>query len=387
MIRRIRTAAVGLLLVLVGAPARAEVFLVLPAGQAPASWGTPASVAGLTVAGGPRAAVGDDAVIRVEPNGAGWILRATNEAGVVRTARVAAPTTPADREEVAHLAAALARDLARPMVDRPTPAGSTARTTVIPPPPPSGSRRGAPPPPLVARATTPPPAPVRVDTVRVDTVRVDTVRASPIPAAAPPAPFPPPTAVEESPVGDVVASWTDLTLVGAFDARPAPPVTPPPSRSPRRRMLSPPLAAWTGAALRPDVQPAFLQTLGWEPARIGGSALALTVGFGGPRELRLDTDIERHTASWTLDLGLMRTFTRVIRAGPIAGAASSVPSVQVRSTKRSNVCSSAGWTTRMNSSQFVHLRTNSWSNDPSWIRMFAIASRTIVSVPGAGAIQ
>src|SRR5689334_16295438 len=102
------------------APALAGDRLALPDGERAADWQAPLAVAGLELARSDLRVTGSDKLIRIERAASGWVLRATDAVGTTRTARVPTPQTDADREEVAHLAVALARDLARTAVQAPT---------------------------------------------------------------------------------------------------------------------------------------------------------------------------------------------------------------------------------------------------------------------------
>ncbi|MEQ1503994.1 MAG: hypothetical protein ABMB14_17260, partial [Myxococcota bacterium] len=100
---------IGWALLAVARPSFAADRVELPPSEAPERWATALSLAGLELvsaqSGGRPTA--DGAWIRVEITSAGWALRAETADGAVRTARIAVPTTPSDREDVAYLARGL----------------------------------------------------------------------------------------------------------------------------------------------------------------------------------------------------------------------------------------------------------------------------------------
>lgn len=115
--------------------------VVLPPGESRTAWIVPLDLAGLALAApGHPPHPGAHVFVEVSPDG--WTLRAEGN-GAVRTARVARPTTPAEREEVAFLARGLLREIGSASA-RPPPA---ARPPPPPPPPPRRPPTRAPLPP------------------------------------------------------------------------------------------------------------------------------------------------------------------------------------------------------------------------------------------------
>lgn len=133
--------------------AAAVAVLRLPPGEDPAAWQGPAAHAGLSLAAGPGARV------EIRVGTAGWEILATDATGQTRAARVAAPRTTEEREDVAVLAASLLRRPTIDLVDWGRAAGAPAGGTAGAPPPersaPPPERGAAPPARSAARAPSP----------------------------------------------------------------------------------------------------------------------------------------------------------------------------------------------------------------------------------------
>jgi hypothetical protein len=288
----------------------------LPQGEDAALWRVPFSLAGLE----PAVASGE-ARVHIEATASGWVLRASGADGVTRTARVAAPQTAAEREEVAFLARGLLRAMEADAAVAPGPL--PVKLPALPPPPPS--------PPSAAAASASAQPPLKVTSVpaprKIGPVEVVPEGGADVPVihltvdlqvavqVVPEEPrFDP--IPERHGLEPVVNAYGDTTVnaSGAGAAR---------RRKDRRggvRLDVPPLILASGTAWRPQSEFAFLVSAGMDMARVGETQLGWDVTFLAPRGLPLEQNIPRqfHALDWELDL--MTPLTGWMRVGADAGA-------------------------------------------------------------------
>ncbi len=172
-----RTAWVGLWWWALGSGAHAEP-ISLPPSEDPDVWEEPLMLAGLDV-GEPGAGAG----ALLTPGTDQWTLMVRDRAGVLHEVRVAAPTSAAQREEIAFLAASLLEPVVQPVlapVVAPPPLPPRPRPKPVPKPKPV-----PPPPPVpVPVAPAPPVAPEPEPTPRVRLAAGPVIRFSPVHAPA-----------------------------------------------------------------------------------------------------------------------------------------------------------------------------------------------------------
>lgn len=295
------------------ATSRAADLIVLPPGEAPAAWQGTLQLVGLSLGARDRAPGGEDRVIRVERTDAGWMLRAQNAAGTVRTARIAAPSTPSDREEVAFLAAALVRDLG---------VGSARPPPVIrlPPPPVVDARIAvSEAPPVFATPATPASPAGTAEPVDPDVASVAYAPSDLGPRSLPES--------AASSTATTSATWTSPVRPGAVpplrvDVPDVLDIEPDRSTELRRQrrgpgVVTPPLTASTTLSFRIGTNPAVTQSLGWEPAKLGDRAsLGIALSYTAPHQLQLGLQrtLFAYGALGSVDYALGR-FTRCAAFG------------------------------------------------------------------------
>jgi hypothetical protein len=284
--------------------------VTLPEGEDAALWRVPFSLTGLEVV----SASGGEAKVHIDATASGWVLRATGADGVVRTARIAAPQTAADREEVAFLARGLMRAIEADAAAVPGPL-----PVKLPPPP-------LPPPPASAAVATPEAEPpVRVPSVpaprKIGPVEVVPEGTADVPVIAltievevevtvvPSAPRFDPLPLR---VAEPVVSAPEPVSVGGSSRR----------RKDRRkgvRLGVPPVGVSSGVAVRPGSQVAALFSAGMDIARIGRAELGWDLVFMTPRGLPLEPGIPRryHALDWQLEV--MTPITSWMRVGADGG--------------------------------------------------------------------
>lgn len=282
----------------------------LPEGQDPALWRVPFALAGLEVA------QGSDARIRIDQTASGWVLRARGPDGVVRTARVIVPDTPAEREEVAFLARGLLTTIQAQQTGAP---GLPAPVKVPPPPPP-------PPPPISAVATAEQDPPARISARPVPAPRPE-IQPEPVQPAPEPA-LAPDDALAlsfDEPVFDPLAGARrlerppepapEMPAVGRERGRER---TGERERTSLRAVRASPLEVATGLAARPETQAAFAVTFGMDFAELGGSHLGWHTTFLAPRGLlRYRLPRQLQVLEWEFDLAV--PVARGVQIVPDAG--------------------------------------------------------------------
>jgi len=162
--------------------------LVLPPDEDPAEWSSVLELVGLETG----VSTGDGPVVVVHPEGDRWRLRASDGQGEVRETTIAPPSTAAEREAVAQLAASLVEDLSAPDLP-PLPPLPALPPPPPPPPKPVPTRvRTSPPTPAPPTPQPPEPArePVAAEAVAVTPPEPEPVPEVPAPAAADPSPEP-----------------------------------------------------------------------------------------------------------------------------------------------------------------------------------------------------
>ncbi len=248
----------------------------LPRGEDAADWAPALDLAGLRIAttGAPA--------VTLTPAGTQWVVEVVDHVGRVRTAHVVAPRTPAEREEVALVAAGLVR---------PVRAGS------------------APPPPPFTLPTPPPPPPSRAASAEPLALAEEPEEAPTVPTVVVPKPREPAPSRLPSQRPDGRADLEeDLAILDAAVARarprPSAPVRPrlvfavlrpEPLRSREPFFIAPPLEVGLGISARPRTQAGFAVSFGMRPLRAGFASGGVCLGLVTPRNLRHGPQIRTMT--------------------------------------------------------------------------------------------